>query len=282
MCEKIVSALKSVNCPILINPVQIHGLDLHPIYQLLQWCVKKLLESRDERNAINKNISKNYFDNKFVKKNDYVDKKYIDSKYNYIHTGRVYRQTKKSNLAINDPIRVYFTLVEYGMNKDLSFQRTLIDLLKKKNLIEEKEKQEKLDKTEKSDVNITNEEKVKLDEVLQNNIEQINKPLIRVNTTAIEEIFSENIDLIAQEIEKFENLKGDESIDRIKLFVKEKERLENNIINLHSQIKEYDDELNIMYENLELTNKETKEAQEEIQKLTDIFEDNVFYINPAR
>ncbi len=267
----------------MINPVQIHGLDLQPIYQLLQWCVKNFLESRDERNAINKNISKNYFDNKFLKRRENnFDKKYIDSKYNYIHTGRVYRQTKKTNLPINDPIRVYFTLVEYGMNKDLSFQRTLIDLLKKKNLIEEKEKQEKVDKTEKSQVNITNEEKVKLDEVLQNNIEQINKPLIRVNTNAIEEIFSENIDLIAQEIEKFENFKGDENIDRIKLFVKEKERLENNIINLHSQIKEYDSELNIMQENLEITNNEAKEAHNEIQKLTDIFEDNVFNINSAR
>jgi chromosome segregation ATPase len=163
------------------------------------------------------------------------------------------------------------------MNKDLSFQRTLIDLLKKKNLIEEKEKQEKQvnDKTEKSEVNITNEEKVKLDEVLKSNVEQINKPLVRVNTTAIEEIFSENIDLIAQEIEKFENLRGDESIDRIKLFVKEKERLENNIINLNSQIKEYENDLSTMQENLEITNRETKEAKEEIQKLTDIFKDNV-------
>jgi hypothetical protein len=276
-----VAALKTVNCPIMINPAQIHGLDLQPIYQLLQWCVKKLLESRDERNAINKTISRNYFDNKFVTRgSNEVDKMYSETKYNLIHTGRVYRQTKKSNLDINDPIRVYFTLVEYGMNKDLSFQRTLVDLLKKKNLIEEKEKQEK--QTEKVDMNITNEEKVKLDEVLNNNIEQISKPLIRVNTSAIEEIFSENIDLIAQEIEKYENLKGDESIDRIKLFVKEKERLESNIINLHSQVKEYENELSVMQENVEFSNKEVSEAREEIYKLTEIYEDNVYNINPAR
>ncbi len=284
MCEKIVAALKTVNCPIMINPVQIHGLDLQPIYQLLQWCVKKLLESRDERNAVNKNISKNYFDNKFIKRNNLnnVDKMYTHTKYNYIHTGRIYRQTKKVNLELNDPVRVYFTLVEYGMNKDLSFQRTLIDLLKKKNLIEEKEKQVVDKSTEKTELNITNEEKVKLDEVLQNNIEQVNKPLVRVSTSAIEEIFSENIDLIAQEIEKFENLKGDESIDRIKLFVKEKERLENNIINLNSQIQEYDNELTTMQENVDINNREVKDAQEEIFKLTDIFEDNVNHINIAR
>ncbi len=256
-------------------------MDLQPIYQLLQWCVKKLLESRDERNTINKTISRNYFDNKFISKgSNKVDKMYSDTKYNLIHTGRVYRQTKKSNHDINDPIRVYFTLVEYGMNKDLSFQRTLVDLLKKKNMIEEKEKQEK--QTEKVDTNITNEEKVKLDEVLNNNIEQISKPLIRVNTSAIEEIFSENIDLIAQEIEKFENLKGDESIDRIKLFVKEKERLECNIVNLHSQVKEYENELSIIQENVEISNQQVTEAREEIEKLTEIFEDNVIFNNPAR
>lgn len=199
--------MKNVNCPILINPVQIHGLDLQPIYQLLQWCVKKLLESRDERNTINKNISKNYFENKFIRKEmqSHVDDMYTYSKYNYISTGRLYRQSNKANLDLNDPVKVYFTLIEYGMNKDLSFQRTLIDLLKKKNLIEEKEKSEKniSDKQidNKPEVTITNEEKVKLEEVLQNNIEQVSKPFVRVNTSAIDEIFSENLDLIVQEIE---------------------------------------------------------------------------------
>jgi CCDC93, coiled-coil domain len=276
--------LKSVNCPILINPVQIHGLDLQPIYQLLQWCVKNLLESRDERNAINKTISRNYYDNKFgLRRQCNFDKMYSETKYNLIHTGRIYRQTKKTDMEINDPLRVYFTLIEYGMNKDLSFQRTLVDLLKKKNLIEEKDQHAKQDKqTEKVDNNITNEEKVKLEEVLQNNIEQIIKPSIRVNTSAIEEIFSDNIDLISQEIEKYENLKGDESIDRIKLFVKEKERLENNIINLHSQVKEYENELSTMQENVEISNREVIQAQEEIHRLTEIYEDNVNNINIAR
>lgn len=71
--EKIISDLKSVNCPININPHQIQGLDYPLIYQILQWLVKKLLESRDERNLQNRLLTKKYFNcnlsSKFTKNN---------------------------------------------------------------------------------------------------------------------------------------------------------------------------------------------------------------------
>ena len=54
-------ALKQVNCPITINPHQIQGLDYPLIYQILQWLVKKLLETRDERNFQNKLLTNKYF-----------------------------------------------------------------------------------------------------------------------------------------------------------------------------------------------------------------------------
>lgn len=37
-----------------------------------------------------------------------------------------------------------------------------------------------------------------------------------------------------------------------------------------------------MQEHVELTNNEVIEAHQEITKLTEIFEENVFYINPER
>ena len=57
VCEKITAGLKSINCPFMISPIQIQGLDLKPIYQTLQWLVKRLFETRDERNEMNKRFS---------------------------------------------------------------------------------------------------------------------------------------------------------------------------------------------------------------------------------
>lgn len=60
--EKITAALSSVKCPVILNPVQLQGLDLNTIYQVLQWLVKKLIETRDERNQKNKITANSYYD----------------------------------------------------------------------------------------------------------------------------------------------------------------------------------------------------------------------------
>lgn len=52
-----------VKCPLILNPVQIQGLDLNSIYQVMQWLVKKLIETRDERNQKNKVTANYYFEN---------------------------------------------------------------------------------------------------------------------------------------------------------------------------------------------------------------------------
>lgn len=226
------------------------------------------------------------------------------AKYNYINRGRVFRPVTKQNFEYNDPLKIYFTLIEYGMNKDLSFQRTLIDLLKKKNLIEDKEttrrrttminkKDEKdiqnnlasqilptsqTDSTATNSISISNDEKKILEEILSSNIKEIptsNMNYQRINTTIMEEIFSENVESIIAEIEKFENTKEDEGFDKIKFFVKEKERLDNNITNLIHQLNEYEKELIQMKHITEDNNSEIFQSNVEIQKLTGALEENV-------
>jgi hypothetical protein len=202
--EKIVFALKSVNCQVNINPVQIQGLDMQPIYQLLQWLVKKLLESRDERNTINKQIALEYFNTNLGEVKPLsmlIYEMQTHTKYNYTNTGRLFRRMQDSKLDYNEPLRIYFTLAEYGMNKDLSFQRTMIDLLKKKNLIEEKSDSTGDRLASGNTTNITNEEKNKLDEVLQTNVKEVSG-LNKLNINIIEEIFSENVQTIINEIDK--------------------------------------------------------------------------------
>lgn len=52
--EKVVAALKQMECPMLLAPQQIQGLDYAKIYPVIQWLVKKLMESRDNRGERNK------------------------------------------------------------------------------------------------------------------------------------------------------------------------------------------------------------------------------------
>jgi hypothetical protein len=42
--------------------VQLQGLDLNTIYQVLQWLVKMHIETRDERNQKNKVTANSYYD----------------------------------------------------------------------------------------------------------------------------------------------------------------------------------------------------------------------------
>jgi hypothetical protein len=320
--EKISAALKGVNCPYILNPIQLQGLDLPIIYQVLQWLVKKLLETRDERNEINRKNASCYFKTNFNFKQKIVSDKHKDinkneinnvldkTKYSLINKGRIFRPITKQNFEYNDPLKIYFTLIEYGMNKDLSFQRTLIDFLKKRNLIEDKEKEKEnlrrktmtggsqatskkeekesnlnndpnMPNTNSTQISISNDEKKILEEILSNNIKEISTGNInyqRINTSVMEEIFSENVEAIISEIEKYENIKEDESFDKIKFFVKEKERLDNNISNLIIQINEYDKELNILREFTEKNKFEIIQSTEEIQKLTNTLDENVKFI----
>ena len=260
--EKVVAGLKAINCPMTLNPVQIQGLDLKPLYQTLQWLQKRLLETRDERNALNKKISVNFYNKEYIN----IDKnklklsndtdEMLKTKYNILKENRKYKpKNKLTNLApnYNDELRVFFSMIEFGV-KDIAFQRQFIELLKKRKIIEDKNKNNqsttigggigKMQTNNETQDKLTKEEMKILNDVMNNNIEEIsnqeNKQ--KVNTSIIEAIFSENMAYITKEIENFDNIKGDENIDKIKLYAKEKERLEQNKNNIISQINQYNTE----------------------------------------
>ena len=293
--EKVVAGLKAINCPMTLNPVQIQGLDLKPLYQTLQWLQKRLLETRDERNALNKKISVNFYNKEYIgfdenklKLSNDTDEM-LNTKYNILKENRKYKpKNKLSAIApnYNDELRVFFSMIEFGV-KDTAFQRQFIELLKKRKIVEDKNKNAKGDAPasggmgkmqaggEKED-KLTKEEMKILNDVMNNNIEEIsnqeNKQ--KVNASIIEAIFSENMAVISAEIENFDNAKGDENIDKIKLYAKEKERLEQNKTNIVSQITQYNTEL----ESCEIQEKKEKEEinklQEEIEKLKQTKEQN--------
>ena len=285
--EKVVAGLKAINCPMTLNPVQIQGLDLKPLYQTLQWLQKRLLETRDERNALNKKISVNFYNKEYVN----IDKnklklsndtdEMLKTKYNILKENRKYKpKNKLTNLApnYNDELRVFFSMIEFGV-KDIAFQRQFIELLKKRKIIEDKNKNNqsttigggigKMQTNNETQDKLTKEEMKILNDVMNNNIEEIsnqeNKQ--KVNTSIIEAIFSENMAYITKEIENFDNIKGDENIDKIKLYAKEKERLEQNKNNIISQINQYNTELDNCKEQEKKEKEEINKLQEEIEKL---------------
>ena len=285
--EKVVAGLKAINCPMTLNPVQIQGLDLKPLYQTLQWLQKRLLETRDERNALNKKISVNFYNKEYIN----IDKnklklsndtdEMLKTKYNILKENRKYKpKNKLTNLApnYNDELRVFFSMIEFGV-KDIAFQRQFIELLKKRKIIEDKNKNNqsttigggigKMQTNNETQDKLTKEEMKILNDVMNNNIEEIsnqeNKQ--KVNTSIIEAIFSENMAYITKEIENFDNIKGDENIDKIKLYAKEKERLEQNKNNIISQINQYNTELDNCKEQENKEKEEINRLQEEIEKL---------------
>ena len=285
--EKVVAGLKAINCPMTLNPVQIQGLDLKPLYQTLQWLQKRLLETRDERNALNKKISVNFYNKEYIE----IDKdklklsndtnEMLKAKYDKLKENRKYKpKNKLTNLApnYNDELRVFFSMIEFGV-KDIAFQRQFIELLKKRKIIEDKNKNNqsttigggigKMQTNNETQDKLTKEEMKILNDVMNNNIEEIsnqeNKQ--KVNTSIIEAIFSENMAYITKEIENFDNIKGDENIDKIKLYAKEKERLEQNKNNIISQINQYNTELDNCKEQEKKEKEEINKLQEEIEKL---------------
>ena len=279
--EKITAGLKSINYPNILNPIQIQGLDLNPIYICLQWLVKRLLETRDERNEMNKKFSINFLKNSLNeeeenRKINIDDENILKAKYNKIQQNRKYKPKQKLNFDYNDELRVFFTMIEFGQNKNISFQRQLIELLKKKNLIDNKKIKDSskntgpsLPNSTKENNKLSKEELNVIDEIVNNNIEEIddNNTKQKVNTSIIEAIFSENMDVISKEIESFDNSKGDEGIDKIKLYAKEKERLEKNKINIEQQIENYSNELN---EIQTLDNKELEEIEKIKNKIENL------------
>ena len=283
--EKICGGLKAINYPMNLNPVQIQGLDLKPLYQCLQWLQKRLLETRDERNALNKKISINFYDKEYVEPSEDQLKlsndtdEMLSAKYNSLKENRKYKPKKQLDFSYNDELRVYFDCIEYGV-KDIAFQRQFIDLLKKKKIIEDKNKTAKGSSTAtggtgkmqmggESQDKLTKEEMKILNDVMTNNIEEISnqESKQKVNASIIEAIFSENMAFISAEIENFDNAKGDENIDKIKLYAKEKERLEQNKKNIALQINQYETELANCQQQERQEKDEIQKMQTEIERL---------------
>ncbi|MCQ2820822.1 MAG: hypothetical protein MJ252_26480 [archaeon] len=244
--EKIVNGLKNVKCPYVINPAQILKLDVKTILPILNFLIKKLLETRDERNEQSRKFSMKYINDKMSLQKDETNKNddtIIKADLEKLRTGRKFKPKNKLNFEYNEELRVFFDMIEFGLNKEISFQKQLIDLLRKKKLIPTKQggggASGAMPRAGEGEEKLSKEEIKALNEIMSGNIEEVTET-DKIKASIIESIFTENMGEISNEIEMFEKLKGGDEIDQIKLFMKEKERLEQNKNNIMGQIANYE------------------------------------------
>jgi hypothetical protein len=137
LSEKVVNALKLMECPLTLAPQQIQGLDYAKIYPVVQWLIKKLMESRDNRGDRNKRQAIMNYKLSFEDKEEAEDeaagkggKKSLNSDIQRIKEivfrgkpKRVFRSNRKADVPFHDPKRVHTALREFNdMSANKVFQ----------------------------------------------------------------------------------------------------------------------------------------------------------------
>lgn len=285
--EKIAKGLKLAKCPININPIQINGLDIDVIYNVIQWLVKFVHETRTDKYIFTKKNALNYCETININKKNVLNELnnsdqnsiYIDTKHNYLIKTRELRTSRKvlDNLTYNEELRIYLILLEYGVKKDLAFQKKLIELLKTKKLLKVQDNNSKngtlsVKKSSTSDETNKNIESIELESILDTVTESIesytkssnsissNELGNKIQNNVMENLFSNNMENIVSLIEEYEksynNNEADNNnkFDRLKCLSKEKERLNTIKLNIIEQINTYKDEIQLI-ENLLIKDK---------------------------
>ncbi|ELU05628.1 hypothetical protein CAPTEDRAFT_184119 [Capitella teleta] len=120
LTEKIVAVLPRMKCPHRIEPHQIQGLDFIHIFPVVQWLVKKAIETREELGDFIRSYSISQFQKHHTMPQDVEVKENKEGKIRAIRSvSEVYQPKRKyrrhETKAIADEVtRVHCTLLEYG------------------------------------------------------------------------------------------------------------------------------------------------------------------------
>ena len=123
LTEKIVSVLPKMKCPVQIEPHQIQGLDFINIFPVIQWLVKKALETRGEREISNRAYSLREFEKLNGKILENGRLKTVLTEFSDLDIPKRKLQPLKPFDDKDDAVRVSLTLLEYG-NKIIMAKKT--------------------------------------------------------------------------------------------------------------------------------------------------------------
>uniref|UniRef100_A0AAY4EVA1 Coiled-coil domain-containing protein 93 n=1 Tax=Denticeps clupeoides TaxID=299321 RepID=A0AAY4EVA1_9TELE len=138
LTEKIVAVLPKMKCPHRLEPHQIQGLDFIHIFPVIQWLVKRAIETREEMGDYVRAYSVSQFqkthrfpqDEEFLLRRDKVVKAILDDVYK---PQRKYKRQADAGELLDEESRVHSTLLEYGrrygFSKDIKQERLRIKTL---------------------------------------------------------------------------------------------------------------------------------------------------------
>ena len=124
LSEKVVTSLIAMKCPYSLQPHQIKGLDYKALFNVIQWLVKILIESRDDRSRKNRKqalfhvdyYTQNYISHTIKKASDnYIDKRY-------------YRRKVPYDPKIPSTKKIYGILREYNDKSARDFYSKIADI----------------------------------------------------------------------------------------------------------------------------------------------------------
>ncbi|XP_038575647.1 coiled-coil domain-containing protein 93 isoform X4 [Micropterus salmoides] len=129
LTEKIVSVLPKMKCPHRLEPHQIQGLDFIHIFPVIQWLVKRAIETREEMGDYVRAYSISQFhkthslpeDEEFVQMKDEAVRAVLDVLEVY-KPQRKYRRQRDAGELLDEESRVHSTLLEYGRRYGFSKQ----------------------------------------------------------------------------------------------------------------------------------------------------------------
>uniref|UniRef100_A0A8C5I6R2 Coiled-coil domain-containing protein 93 n=1 Tax=Gouania willdenowi TaxID=441366 RepID=A0A8C5I6R2_GOUWI len=121
LTEKIVSVLPKMKCPHRLEPHQIQGLDFIHIFPVIQWLVKRAIETREEMGDYVRAYSISQFqkthslpeDEEFLQRKDKAVRAVLDVMEVY-RPQRKYRRQKDAGELLDEESQVHATLLEYG------------------------------------------------------------------------------------------------------------------------------------------------------------------------
>ncbi|XP_032696814.1 coiled-coil domain-containing protein 93 isoform X3 [Lontra canadensis] len=129
LSEKIVSVLPRMKCPHQLEPHQIQGMDFIHIFPVVQWLVKRAIETKEEMGDYIRSYSISQFqktyslpeDDDFTKRKEKAIKTVVDLSDVY-KPRRKYKRQQGAEELLDEESRVHATLLEYGRRYGFSRQ----------------------------------------------------------------------------------------------------------------------------------------------------------------
>ncbi|XP_062041298.1 coiled-coil domain-containing protein 93 isoform X2 [Lepus europaeus] len=129
LSEKIVSVLPRMKCPHQLEPHQIQGMDFIHIFPVVQWLVKRAIETKEEMGDYIRSYSISQFqktyslpeDDDFIKRKEKAIKTVVDLSDVY-KPRRKYKRQQGAEELLDEESRIHATLLEYGRRYGFSRQ----------------------------------------------------------------------------------------------------------------------------------------------------------------